>query len=160
MTAFNEIAPAFVEMAHEIVWCAAATADVKGRPRSRVLHPIWQWGGERLTGWIMTGATPIKLAHLEASPHLSCNYWAPSQDTCLGECRAGWANDIETKQRVWDLFLNGPAPVGYNPSIIPGWDSPGSPGFAVLKLDPWRLRVMPAAVMMEGKADLLQSWWE
>ena len=110
MTAFNEIAPAFVEMAHEIVWCAAATVDGKGRPRSRVLHPIWEWDGNHLTGWIMTGATPIKLAHLEASPHMSCNYWAPSHDTCLAECRVEWANDIETKQRVWDLFLNGPAP--------------------------------------------------
>jgi hypothetical protein len=61
---------------------------------------------------------------------------------------------------VWDLFANGPAPVGYDPSIIPGWDSPESPGFAVLKLDPWRLRVMPGAVMMEGEAELLQTWRE
>ena len=160
MTAFNEIAPAFVEMAHSIVWCTAATVDAKGRPRSRVLHPIWQWNDDHLTGWIMTGPTPIKLAHLEASPHLSCNYWTQNHDTCVAECRAQWANDGATKQMVWDLFANGPAPVGYDPSIIPGWDNPESPGFAVLKLDPWRLRVMPGAVMMEGKAELLQTWRE
>lgn len=160
MTAFNEIAPAFVEMAHSIVWCTAATVDAKGRPRSRVLHPIWEWDDDNLTGWIMTGPTPIKLAHLEASPHLSCNYWTQSHDTCVAECRAQWANDGATKQMVWDLFANGPAPVGYDPSIIPGWDNPESPGFAVLKLDPWRLRVMPGAVMMEGEAELLQTWRE
>ena len=160
MTAFNEIAPAFVEMAHSIVWCTAATVDTKGRPRSRVLHPIWEWNDDDLTGWIMTGPTPIKLAHLEASPHLSCNYWTQSHDTCVAECRAQWANDGVTKQMVWDLFANGPAPVGYDPSIIPGWDNPESPGFAVLKLDPWRLRVMPGAVMMEGKAEMLQTWRE
>ncbi len=160
MTAFNEIAPAFVEMAHSIVWCTAATVDAKGRPRSRVLHPIWQWDDDNLTGWIMTGPTPIKLAHLEASPHLSCNYWTQNHDTCVAECRAQWANDGPTKQKVWDLFANGPAPVGYDPSIIPGWDNPESPGFAVLKLDAWRLRVMPGAVMMEGKAELLQTWRE
>lgn len=53
MTAFNEIA-AFVEMAHNIVWCTTATVDAKRRPRSRVLHPLWQWEGETLTGWIAT----------------------------------------------------------------------------------------------------------
>ncbi len=160
MTAFNEIAPAFVEMAHSIVWCTAATVDAQGRPRSRVLHPIWQWDGAQLTGWIATGPTPIKRAHLEASPHVSCNYWASSQDTCVGECRAEWVFDDEGRQLVWDLFANGPAPVGYDPAIIPGWDNATSPGFAGLKLEPWRLRVMPGAVMMEGKPELLLTWHE
>ncbi len=160
MTAFNEIAPAFVEMAHNIVWCTAATVDAKGRPRSRVLHPLWQWDGETLTGWIATGPTATKLAHLEASPHVSCNYWAASQDTCVAECRAEWAFDSETKQMVWDLFLNGPPPVGYDPAMIPAWENAESPGFAALKLDPWRLRVMPGAVMIEGKTELLLSWQE
>ncbi len=41
MTAFNEIAPAFFEMTHNIVWCKTATVDAKRRPRSRVLHPLW-----------------------------------------------------------------------------------------------------------------------
>ena len=58
MTTLNEIAPSFVEMAHRIVWCSAATVDAKGRPRSRVLHPIWQWDGAELSGWIATGPTP------------------------------------------------------------------------------------------------------
>ncbi len=160
MTAFNEIAPAFVEMAHSIVWCTAATVDAQGRPRSRVLHPIWQWDGTQLTGWIATGPTPIKRAHIEASPHISCNYWASSQDTCVAECRAEWVFDDEGRQMVWDLFANGPAPVGYDPAIIPGWDNATSPGFAGLKLEPWRLRVMPGAVMMEGKPELLLTWRE
>jgi hypothetical protein len=36
-----EVALAFVEMAHRIVWYSAATVDSTGRPWSRVLHPIW-----------------------------------------------------------------------------------------------------------------------
>ena len=48
MATLAEIAPKFVEMAHQIVWCTVATVDAKGRPRSRILHPIWQWDGERL----------------------------------------------------------------------------------------------------------------
>ena len=159
MTDLNEIAPTFVKMAHEIVWCTAATVDAKGRPRSRVLHPIWQWEDGRLTGWIATGATPIKRAHLEASPYLSCNYWAPTQDTCVAECRAEWVFDDERRKMVWDLFANGPAPVGYDPAMIPGWDNAASPTFAALKLDPWRLRVMPGTALMDGSFQAV-SWQE
>ena len=52
---------------------------------------------------------------------------------------------------VWDLFANGPAPVGYDPAIIPGWDNATSPTFAALKLNPWRIRVMAGDVMMKGE---------
>src|SRR5579885_3419402 len=106
MSNLNEVAPAFVEMAHRIVWCSAATVDTRGRPRSRILHPIWQWDGERLAGLIATGPTRLKRAHLKASPFISLNYWSPSHDTCVAECRADWAFDDETRKRVWDLFLN------------------------------------------------------
>lgn len=151
MTTLQDIAPAFVEMAHAIVWCSAATVDAKGRPRSRVLHPIWQWDEEHLEGWIATSPTPIKRAHLAASPHISCNYWSPNQDTCVAECHAEWAFDDETRAMVWNLFRDGPAPVGYDPAMIPGWDNAASPNFAALRLRPWRLRVMPGAVLMKGE---------
>ena len=151
MTPFSEIAPAFVKMAHEIVWCSAATVDAQGRPRSRVLHPLWQWNGAELVGWIATGPTPTKRAHLAASPNISCNYWAANQDTCVAECRAEWIFDDQERQRIWDLFLNTPPPVGYDPAIIPGWHSATQPEFAALKLRPWRLRVMAGAVMMQGE---------
>ncbi|MEM8768883.1 MAG: pyridoxamine 5'-phosphate oxidase family protein [Pseudomonadota bacterium] len=149
------VAPAFVTMAHEIVWCTAATADAKGRPRSRVLHPIWEWDGAELTGWIATGPTPTKRAHLEAHPYLSCNYWTPSQDTCVAECDAQWCFDLPTRERVWKLFAEGPEPVGYDPSMIPGWDGPEVDAFAVLKLDPWRLRVFPGSVLLSGSGEVL-----
>ena len=154
-----EIAPAFVEMAHRIVWCSATTVDARRRPRSRVLHPIWVWDGSRLEGWIATAPTPFKRAHLEVSPHIALNYWDPSQDTCLAECRAEWAFDDETRTRVWDLFKNGPEPVGYDPAMIPGWDGPTCASFAALHLDPWRLRVFPGTVLLEGRGEVL-DWKE
>ena len=58
MSSLTETAPSFVDMAHQIVWCSVATVDRRGRPRSRVLHPIWQWDGQSLHGWIATGPTP------------------------------------------------------------------------------------------------------
>lgn len=150
MSSLTEVAPKFVAMAHQIVWCTTATVDAENRPRSRVLHPIWEWDGSVLTGWIATAKTPLKDAHLKASPHVSCNYWTPQQDTCVAECAASWVEDQDTKSRIWDLFVNAPAPVGYDPAMIPGWEDANSPGFNPLKLDPWRLRVMPGESLMNG----------
>ncbi|MEM6707222.1 MAG: pyridoxamine 5'-phosphate oxidase family protein [Pseudomonadota bacterium] len=150
MDSLSEIAPRFVAMAHEIVWCTVATVDARGRPRSRVLHPIWEWDGDTLTGWIATARTPTKDAHLDTSPYLSCNYWTPSQDTCVAECSAEWVENLAARRRIWDLFVHGEAPVGYDPAIIPGWDNAESPTFNPLKLTPWRLRVMPGESLMNG----------
>ncbi len=157
VTRLDELAEEFVTMAHRIVWCSVATVDAAGRPRSRVLHPIWEWDGEELVGWIATGPTPAKLAHLDHSPFVSCTYWAPSQDTCTADCAARWCHDLPTRERVWNLFAGAPAPVGYDPAIIPGWDDPSSAGFTVLRLEPWRLRVMPGSVLLTGRGEV-RSW--
>lgn len=159
MNELSEIAPAFVEMAHQIVWCSAATVDKYGRPRSRILHPIWQWDGSQLVGWIATGPTPLKRAHLAAHPYISLNYWTPSQDTCTAECQAAWAFDDETRMMVWNLFLNAPEPVSYDPAIVPAWDSPTAESFAVLRLEPWRLRVFPGTVLL-GQGGQVLNWRE
>jgi hypothetical protein len=158
MQSLEQTAPAFVEMAHRIVWCSAASVDRRGRPRSRVLHPLWHWDGKRLGGWIATGPTPTKRAHLATSPYLSLNYWEPGQDTCVAECHAEWAFDEATRRQVWDAFRQAPAPVGYDPAMIPGWDGPTSDTFAVLRLTPWRLRVFPGSVLMGQGGDVLT--WE
>ncbi len=159
MNALTEVAPTFVEMAHRIVWCSAATVDSHGRPRSRILHPIWLWGGDRLVGWVATRPTPVKRAHLARNPYISMNYWAPSHDTCVAECRATWTLDDDTRRMVWDLFVNGPPPVGYDPAIVPGWDSPTADAFGALRLDPWRLRVFPGSVLL-GQGGTVLTWQE
>lgn len=159
MNELAEIAPAFVEMAHRIVWATVASVDARGRPRSRILHPIWQWDGQHLTGWIGTSPTAIKRAHLETNPFLSVNYWTATHDTCAAECRAELVFDDATRTIVWDLFTNAPPPVGYNPGIVPAWKSPTSDGFAVLRLTPWRLRVFPGTVLL-GKGGHVLNWRE
>ena len=157
MSELAKTAPAFVEMAHQIVWASVATVDKNGRPRSRVLHPIWQWDGQQLVGWIATGPTAVKRAHLAHSPHMSINYWTATQDTCVAECKASWAFDDETRTMFWNLFLNAPEPVGYDPKIIPAWTSPTVDAFAAVRLEPWRLRVMPGTVMA-GQGGELLTW--
>ncbi len=157
---FAQVAPAFVEMAHRIVWATVATVDDHGRPRSRILHPIWQWDGARLVGWIATSPSPVKRAHLAAHPYASVNYWQPSHDTCVAECRAALHVDDDTRVAVWNLFTGGPQPVGYDPSIVPSWrGGPTSENFAAIRLEPWRLRVFPGTVLL-GQGGEVLTWRE
>jgi len=140
-----DIAPDFVEMAHRIVWCTVATVDAKGRPRTRILHPIWEWDGSSLVGWIATGPDSPKAAHLASTPLVSLTYWDPTHDTCTADAEASWHNDEPTKAWLWDRYKNAPAPVGYDPAIIPAWSpGPSSPSFGALRLDPTVLRVIHA----------------
>jgi Pyridoxamine 5'-phosphate oxidase len=158
MSDLSSIAPAFVDMAHRIVWATVATVDSEGRPRGRILHPYWQWDGTALAGWIATSPTPIKRAHLEHSPFVSVTYWAPGHDTCTAECRATWVLDDAGRQEVWRTFADAPEPVGYDPAIVPPWaGGPTSPAFAGLRLEPWRLRVQPGSVLL-GQGGAVLSW--
>jgi Pyridoxamine 5'-phosphate oxidase len=152
-TPLAEIAPAFVEMAHRIVWCTAATVTPHGRPRSRILHPIWEWDGTDLTGWIATSPLSPKAADLAATPWLSLTYWSPEHDTATADCEAAWDDDREAG---WRRFTEGPPPVGYDPSIIPQWTSPDAEAFGILRLKPHALRVMPGTVMLRGEGGVLR----
>jgi hypothetical protein len=159
MSELAEVAPAFVEMAHRIVWATVATVDRLGRARTRILHPIWEWDGAALVGWIATDPTSPKGGHLALNPSVSVTYWVPEHDTCTADCHASWITDDAGRAEVWRRFAEGPEPVGYDPAIVPVWaDGPTSARFAGLRLEPWRVRVQPAAVMLSGKADELRIW--
>jgi hypothetical protein len=157
MSSLSDIAPAFVEMAHRIVWAPAATVDAEGRPWSRVLHPLWTWDGDALTGIVATSPLSPKRAHLAAHPFVSFTYWSPDHDTCTAQCHAEWDLSPEGRAAGWRALRDAPAPVGYDPSIIPGWDAPDAPAFAILRLRPWRLHLMPGSVLLKGEGEVL-TW--
>lgn len=157
MASLAEVAPAFVEMAHRIVWATVATTDRRGHPATRILHPIWEWDGTELTGWIATSPNSLKAAHLRETPHVSITYWTPSHDTCTANCNTSWEQSATDLQTGWERFLNGPEPVGYDPAIIPQWPSPQAPEFGMLRLEPVSLRVMPGTMMSTGEGRLL-TW--
>ena len=73
MTELHDLAADFVAAAHTIVYCAVGSVDGEGRPTSRVMHPIWEWDGERLTGWLTTTPSP-KVRQLADHPYVSCAY--------------------------------------------------------------------------------------
>jgi hypothetical protein len=129
----------FIARAHRIVWCTVATVGPDNRPRSRILHPIWELD-EQLTGWIVTRATPVKVRHLGYSPYLSCSYWEPGHEVAVADCQAEWVTDTATRQRVWELYRDAPTPLGYDFwSVFP--DGPAGESPALLKLDAYLLRL-------------------
>jgi general stress protein 26 len=157
VSALAEIAPAFVTMAHRIVWCTVATVAPSGVPSTRVLHPIWEWDGSTLTGWVATSPESPKAAHVAANPWMSLTYWDDTHDTCTADCGVTWETSDTAREAAWQRFAKALAPVGYDPSIIPGWTSPSSPTFGVLQLQPEHLRLMPGSLMLRGEGALL-SW--
>jgi hypothetical protein len=122
------VADAFIAIAHRVVWCSLATVDRRGRPRSRVVHPIWERTGDGVVGWLTSRPTPLRRAHLAATPFVSCSCWDPTHDVAVAECAAAWVEDPETKAHGWDVFRSVPPPAGYDPATIwpAGPDDPGA----------------------------------
>ena len=157
MTELSTIAPAFVDMAHRIVWATVATVDRNDSPRTRVLHPIWEWNGTSLTGWIATTPQSPKATDLAHNNMVSLTYWDPSQDVATAECATSWITDDQGRHQAWERFANAPEPVGYDPSMIPTWTDPDAEAFGVLELTPQRLRVFPGTLLLAGQGELL-TW--
>jgi general stress protein 26 len=128
----------FVRVAHRIVWCTLATVDVRGRPRSRVVHPYWERGEDGVTGWLFTRSTSPKIAHLAHRPYVSCSYWDPVHEVAVAECEAEVADDEATRRKVWDLFEAAARPLGYDPRIL-GNEDHHDKDITVIKMAPWRL---------------------
>lgn len=136
----------FLATAHRIVWSAVATVDRRGRPRSRILHPYWEHEAGRLRGWVITRPSPVKVAHLEVTPFVSCSYWDTAHDVAIADCAATWVDDEAEVQRVWDLFLHAPPPLGYDfTNAYP--DGPSDPECRLLRFDPWRVLLDDVARM-------------
>jgi hypothetical protein len=135
---FADVADRFIERAHSEVWCNVATIDSQGRPRSRILHPIWE--GE--TGWITSDPRSLKSRHLAHHPYVSVAYVKNHFTPVTADCHAEWVVDIETLQHVWGLVRTTPEPLGFDPATICppiGEEVPNRPLFGVIKLTPYRI---------------------
>jgi hypothetical protein len=144
---FSEIEDEFIQRVHSMVWCNVATIDKRQRPRSRLLHPIW----EGSTGWITTHRNSYKSIHLAHNPYVSLAYITDIMKPVYVDCLAQWIEDLDQKQRIWDLFKHTPPPLGYDPE--PTFGSPTHENFGLLKLTPWRIALVtfPAESHAEGQ---------
>jgi general stress protein 26 len=138
---FEEIAREFAARTQRIVWCTVATVDEKGRPRTRILHPIWQGH----TGWIATGRHSLKEKHLARNPNVSLLYWDPQQQNVQIEATAEWEDDPAERRRIWDLYKSTPPPLGYDiGDFFPGGPDGGAWGL---------LKITPSRIELSGMAD-------
>jgi hypothetical protein len=81
----------------------------------------------------------------------------PNQDVCTADCDTEWEHDTPARHAGWERLASAPAPVGYDPSIIPVWTDPDASGFGMLRLSPTTLRVFPGTLLLEGRGKLL-TW--
>jgi general stress protein 26 len=141
--AFSEIEDDFLRITTATGYCVATTVDGRGRPRGRVLNPVFVAVDGRPRGWAPTGRTPLKTAHIAANPHVSCAFWSPSQDTVFADCVASWVEDEGENEQVWRLFEREP-PLGWGAEGVAGYGEERwrSPQFTPLRLEPWRVQVM------------------
>jgi hypothetical protein len=139
----------FLRIAHEVVWATMASVDAHGRPRSRVVHPVWTHDEHGLRGVVGTRPTSLVRAHLVRAPFVSVSYWSPAHDVGVAECRARYVDDDAGREQAWQALQSAPEPAGYDPATI--WPGPLDDGFAAIVLEPWRLRWARAADLARGQ---------
>ncbi|GAA1277587.1 pyridoxamine 5'-phosphate oxidase [Planotetraspora silvatica] len=141
VTSFTLVEDQFNAYIGDIVYATMTTVDAKGRPRARVLIPIWEVVDGRPAGWLATYRTPVKAAHLAKNPHVTFSYWTPRQNAVNVDTVAEWIDDAEIKRRVWTLYRQG-SPHGAGYDLGNFWKSPEDPELHVLRLTPWRVQVI------------------
>lgn len=144
-TDFAAIAEAFHDRVSRMVWCNVATVDAQCRPRSRIMHPIW----DGATGWIGTRSTSVRAGHaapslkirqLAGNPDASLAYVADVMQPVYIDARIEISDDAEQKRRFFELARSLPEPYGYDPAQLFG--EPDDPRFVVLRLAPSRIAVV------------------
>jgi general stress protein 26 len=132
---FAAIEATFIERVHRAVWCAVATVNSAGRPRTRIVHTIW----DGQTGWITTRSGTPKVHDLDGNPNVSLAYTSDLLHPVYAECHARWEDDQATKRHVWDLFLAAPPPLGFDPATM--FKGVDDPGYGVVRFEPYRISI-------------------
>lgn len=135
VTQFEAIQAEFMARAQQAIYCNVATVDRKGRPRSRVLHLVW----DGPVGWVITSPTSHKIRPIAHNPYVSIAYVSNPMKPVYADCLATWVQDTEEQLRVWELHKTIPPPLGFDPA--PGYGSIEHPHFGLLQFTPWRIEV-------------------
>lgn len=130
---FSEIQDEFIKRIQNAVYCTMATVDRAGRPRSRVMHPIW----DGPIGWVISWPASHKAKHLQRNPYVSLAYIQDKVHPVYVDCRAEWIHDVDEKKRIWKLHAETPPPLGFDPE--PHYGTIDHPYFGLLRFTPWRI---------------------
>lgn len=132
---FEDIQAEFMARAQQAVYCNVATVDRKGRPRSRVMHVVW----EGPIGWVITWPGSHKAKHLSNNLYVSLAYVKDPYKPVYIECLAEWVTETSEQQRIWELHKAIPPPLGFDPE--PGYGTIEHEYFGLLRFTPWRMEL-------------------
>ena len=135
VTRFDEIQAEFMARARQAVYCNVATVDRKGRPRSRVMHVVW----DGHMGWVITSPNSHKGRHLVHNPYVSLAYLSDPMKPVYIDCVAVWVEEVQEKKRIWELHKTIPPPLGFDPA--PHYGTIEHKHFGLLRFTPWRLEL-------------------
>jgi general stress protein 26 len=134
---FAEIQNEFMARIQKVVYCSMATVDRQNRPRSRMLHPVW----DGPIGWVITKPDSHKAHHLAHNPYVSLAY-INSEDIdkpVYVDAIAEWVEAAGEKQRIWQLHQTIPPGLGFDPH--PYYGSIENPLYGLLRFTPWRIEL-------------------
>lgn len=132
---FEDIQAEFMDRLQQAVYCNVATVDLKNRPRSRVMHVVWNGP----VGWVITWPESHKARHLANNPYVSLAYINNPEKPVYVECTAAWITSTSEKLRIWELYKTIPPPLGFDPE--PHYGTIGNPYFGLLQFTPWRIEL-------------------
>jgi hypothetical protein len=135
VTHFTDIQDEFMNRAQQAVYCNVATVDLKNRPRSRVMHVVW----EGPLGWVITWPKSHKAKHLSHNPYVSLTYMSNPHKPVYIDCKADWQQDVAEQRRVWELHKTLPPPLGFDPT--PHYGTIDHKYFGLLQFTPWRIEL-------------------
>ncbi len=139
VTQFADIQSEFIQRVQQAVYCNVATADRLNRPRSRVMHLIWEFAPAGPTGWVISWTETHKSKHLARNPAVSLAYIHDPYKPVYVDCHAAWVDDPAEKLRIWRLHQSTPAPIGFDPE--PHYGTIENPLYGLICFKPWRLEL-------------------
>jgi len=130
---FTEMQEELISRIQKAVYCSVATVDRKGRPRSRIMHPIWDGHIGRVISWPQSHKTK----HLHVNPYVSLAYIQDSLKPVYVDAVAEWVDDVNEKHRIWELHKSTPAPLGFD--LEPHYGLINHLYYGLLRFTPWRI---------------------
>jgi general stress protein 26 len=135
IASFDDVQVEFMARVQRAVYCNVATVDRAGRPRSRIMHLVW----DGPTGWGITRPDSHKAKHLAHNRYVSIAYISDKERPVYVDGIAEWVVDASEKQRIWRLHVATPPPLGFDPS--PHYGTIDHPYFGLLRITPWRVEL-------------------
>ena len=130
---FVELQSEFMARVQRAVYCNVATVDPRGRPRSRVMHLVW----DGPIGLVITWPESPKARHLSQNPHVSIAYISEPTRPVYVECTAAWVTERSEQLRIWELYKT--IPLGFD--LTPHYGTIEHKHFGILQFTPWRVEL-------------------